>query len=468
MQCDRRAAIAGLAIIGSGIASLARAAQPLEGEYWGTLQVGGAGLRLRLVIGVETAGLYSLDQGNAAILASKVTRSGQGILIEFATIGARYEAVPTATGLDGIFTQGAALPLRMERGAPPASVDPLAGLIDGTLDQARLARIRTALGTPAMGLSWQRKGASATILVDGTRAAGSPARVTPADRWHLGSITKSFTATLFARMVEAGAVRWDTTIDAVLGKTLGPIPAAYSGLTARELLSHMAGLPANIALEDLTKFPRFSADSRADRLAYAKLALAAPPVAPRRTKMVYSNSGYVLAAAMLEVLADKPWEQLVKQQVLGPLGLRSAGFGPPGSAALVDQPRGHAIAPDGTRAPVWLDNPAVLGPAGRLHMCLPDVLTYLAAHRDRPKALLTTENWDMLHQPPFGGSYALGWVIRPDGTVWHNGSNTAWYAEAAFDRASGLLTASTANDTALANRPAVLLPAIRRSAAARV
>ena len=468
MLCDRRTAFAGLAIIGFGIAPLARAAQPLEGEYWGTLQFGGTGLRLRLVIGAETAVLYSLDQGNAAIPASKVTRTASGIALEFAAIGARYDAVPTATGLDGTFTQGSTLPLRMERGAPPVPVDPLAGLIDGPINQARLSLIRAALGTPAMGLAWQRKGASATIMVDGIRAAGSPSLVTSADRWHLGSITKSFTATLFARMVEADAVRWDTTIDTVLGKALGPVPAAYSGLTARELLSHMAGLPANIALDDLTRFPRQSADSRADRLAYAKLALAAPPVAPRRTRMVYSNSGYIIAAAMLEVLAGKPWEQLVQQQVLGPLKLRSAGFGPPGSAAVLDQPRGHAIAPDGTRTSVWLDNPAVLGPAGRLHMSLADVLTYLAAHRDRPKALLTTENWDMLHQPPFGGSYALGWVIRPDGTVWHNGSNTAWYAEVSFDPASGLLTASTSNDPVLITRPAVLLPAIRRSAAARV
>ena len=338
MELDRRSAMAGLALASSGIGSRARASEPIEGEYWGTLQTGGAGLRLRLVIAAAAAALYSIDQGNVAIPATKVTRSGAGIVLEFASIGARYEAVGTSKGLSGTFYQGAPLPLSMQRGAPPVPADPLAGMLDGPIDQAALARIRTALGTPAMGLAWQRGTAKRAILVDGVRAAGAAARVTTLDRWHLGSITKSFTATLFARLVERGVVAWDTTIDAVLTGSLGPIPAAYSGLTARELLSHMAGLPANIALADLAKFPREAADSRADRIAYAKLALNAEPAAPRQTRMVYSNSGYIIAAAMLEVLTGQPWEHLVKRHVLDPLGLISAGFGPPGSAAIVDQP----------------------------------------------------------------------------------------------------------------------------------
>ena len=465
MELDRRSAVAGLALASTGIASFARATEPIEGEYWGALQVGGPGLRLRLVITGTTAALYSLDQGNVAIPATKVTRSAGGIVLEFASIGARFEAVATSAGLDGTFTQAAPIPLSLKRGAPPAAAaDPRAGLLEGPLDRAALARIRAALGTPAMGLAWQWGTAKRAILVDGVRAAGAAARVNTLDRWHLGSITKSFTATLFARLVERGVVAWDSTIDAVLAKSLGPIPAAYSGLTARELLSHMAGLPANIAFADLARFPRESADSRADRIAYAKLALNAEPAGPRQTRMVYSNSGYIIAAAMLEVMTGQPWERLVRRHVLGPLRLTSAGFGPPGSAAIISQPRGHVIAADGARSPVFLDNPAVLGPAGRLHMSLADVLTYLAAHRDCPTSLLSAQNWAMLHRPPFGGSYALGWVVRRDGALWHNGSNTAWYAEASFDPNSGLLAASVANDTALAARPAVLLPAIRRSA----
>jgi hypothetical protein len=104
------------------------------------------------------------------------------------------------------------------------------------------------------------------------------------------------------------------------------------------------------------------------------------------------------------------------------------------------------------------DNPAVLGPAGRVHMNVTDLLTFVSAHRDRSR-LLKTENWDLLHTPPFGGDYAMGWVVRPDGLIWHNGSNTLWYAEAAFDRRAGRSAAAIAND----GRTGTSQPAVGRA-----
>jgi hypothetical protein len=87
-------------------------------------------------------------------------------------------------------------------------------------------------------------------------------------------------------------------------------------------------------------------------------------------------------------------------------------------------------------------------------MPLGDLLTYLEAHRDRAP-LLRAETWDRLHTPP-AGTYALGWVVSPSGRIWHNGSNTLWYAEATVDRAAGVVAAAAANDGHLpASEPAV-------------
>src|SRR5262249_51348721 len=91
------------------------------------------------------------------------------------------------------------------------------------------------------------------------------------------------------------------------------------------------------------------------------------------------------------------------------------------------------------------DNPAVLGPAGRIHMSLQDLLRYLTAHRDRAP-FLKPQTWPILHTPPFGGDYAMGWVVRKNGALWHNGSNTMWYAEAEFDAATGIVAAAACND----------------------
>jgi CubicO group peptidase (beta-lactamase class C family) len=175
-----------------------------------------------------------------------------------------------------------------------------------------------------------------------------------------------------------------------------------------------------------------------------------PPLGPKGTTFEYSNNGYVVAGAMLEAKLGQSWEALIQAHLFEPLGLASAGFGAPGRAGAIEQPVGHAAEPDGTRQayPVGAgvtDNPAVLGPAGRVHMNLPDLLRYLAAHRDGT-GYLRPQNWSILHTPPFGGAYAMGWVVRDQGRLWHNGSNTLWYAEVLVDGAAGTVAAAAAND----------------------
>ena len=52
----------------------------------------------------------------------------------------------------------------------------------------------------------------------------------------------------------------------------------------------------------------------------------------------------------------------------------------------------------------------------------------------------------MLHTPPFGGDYAFGWIVRPDGALWHNGSNGQWYAAMEFNARRGVSAAAASND----------------------
>jgi CubicO group peptidase (beta-lactamase class C family) len=181
------------------------------------------------------------------------------------------------------------------------------------------------------------------------------------------------------------------------------------------------------------------------------------PAGAKEEHFEYSNSGYVIAGVMLEAKLGAPWEALIAEHVFAPLGMASAGFGAPGRAGAYDQPLGHgpgleAIAngqdtgaltpfPPGPMA----DNPIVLGPAGRVHASFADTLRYLCAHRDRTR-FLSGESWRALHTPPFGGPYAMGWAVREGGALWHNGSNTLWYAEVLVDPARGIVSAAAAND----------------------
>lgn len=190
-------------------------------------------------------------------------------------------------------------------------------------------------------------------------------------------------------------------------------------------------------------------DPRPERLAYARLALAQPPVAAPRTTMNYSNAGYVVIGAMLEQAMGAPWEALMAEHLFGPLNMRSAGFGPPATPGEVDAPVGHARRRDNKLHP-WTnpavaDLPVVIGPAGLVHASLGDLLAYLEAHRDRPERLLTRAGWDKLHTPPFGDGYALGWGVDGNGSLSHAGSNGMWIANVSVDRPSGMVFAGALN-----------------------
>jgi CubicO group peptidase (beta-lactamase class C family) len=285
--------------------------------------------------------------------------------------------------------------------------------------------------------------------VDGNRAVGSAVPATKDDLWHLGSITKSMTATLVARLVESRALNWEDTVGDLLRDVAPQMRDEYRSVTLRHLLSHRSGLPGNIPLEELVRFSRDIEDARNERKSYVRIALAMPPRGPMGTTFEYANNGYVVVGAMLESKFGETWEHLIQTHVLGPLNLQTAGFGAPGRVGELTQPAGHALGPDGLLRAFRIgdgitDNPVVLGPAGRVCMSLNDLLTYLAAHRDET-AFLSPATWRALHTPPFGGNYAMGWVLWRDG-LWHNGSNTLWYAEVTIDQKNRITAAAASND----------------------
>jgi CubicO group peptidase (beta-lactamase class C family) len=171
-----------------------------------------------------------------------------------------------------------------------------------------------------------------------------------------------------------------------------------------------------------------------------KALLALQPETPPGTKHVYSNQGYAIAGAMLERKTGLAWEELMRQYLFAPLQLKSAGFGAPATIGKVDQPWGHirilGLLPVGPDAPN-ADNPAAIGPAGTVHCSIEDLAKYAAFHLagDRGEVtLLKPETFQKLHSAvPDNDDYAFGWVVLQRGwarsrALWHNGSNTMFYA----------------------------------------
>ncbi|WP_440957985.1 serine hydrolase domain-containing protein [Oceanicaulis sp. LC35] len=305
-------------------------------------------------------------------------------------------------------------------------------------------------GSPAAGVARVTRSGDRGVAVAGVRSAGLDAPVLTDDLWHQGSNTKAMTATLAARLVEAGLIDWDTTLaDGLSGIEMSPV---FASVTLADLLHHRSGLPANLGRLSTIHFlgTDESRDLQADRVRFAEIILNQEP-AVARGEFVYSNAGYVIAALMLEQAADRPYEALMQDEVFSPLGMDSAGWGPPGVVGANDQPRGHAPGLFGglsAREPnERADNPAVLNSAGRAHMTLDDVLDFLEAHlhaQDGP--YLSAESWAVLHEPVGEEAYAMGWGVTPQGALGHSGSNTMWMIRARIDPVSGVAAAAVVND----------------------
>lgn len=268
------------------------------------------------------------------------------------------------------------------------------------------------------------------LSVAGVRVLDEEAAAMPGDAWHVGSLSKSMTATLAARLVEAGLITWDTRLGAVLGDTYPDMHADWRGTPLRALLTHLSGMTPNLPGASMQRLGSGPRTEYVEEMLYEP-AMGAPG------EFIYSNAGYVVAAAMLEAVGGASWEELMAREVFAPLGLDSAGFGPPPGDAI----QGHRVgffggisaAGQGADA----DNIAAMGPAGRVHLSAGDMLTYLRAHLGRDTAFLSDGAWDALHGPVGPQDYAMGWGVGEDGSLVHSGSNTLWYAVAYVDPAVG-------------------------------
>jgi len=305
-----------------------------------------------------------------------------------------------------------------------------------------------ASGAPGAAVLTVTADGDISVAAAGVRVNGGEARINSDDLWHLGSNTKAMTATLAARLVEAGVIDWSTTVGEALDGVVADIHPGARRIPLESLLSHRSGLPANAGIFTSVSLSGADADrdAAADRLRYAAAILSAEP--EPLGDFVYSNAGYVIAGLMLEARAGAPYEALMEREVFDPLGMDSADWGPPGVAGAADQPRGHAAGLFGlsAREPgARADNPPALNPAGRAHMSFADLGRFLHAHADRPEAFLSAESWARLHAPVSGGDYALGWGVGGDGALTHAGSNTMWLVVMTV-RPDGSAAAAGVND----------------------
>jgi CubicO group peptidase (beta-lactamase class C family) len=278
----------------------------------------------------------------------------------------------------------------------------------------------------------------------GDQEVGARRRVTRSTAFPIGSVSKSFTATLLMILVADG----DLSLDAPVGEYLPELADLGTGFTARRVLSHTSGLAADPRWEDggPSSLRRYVLDHCNPRN------LLQPP----GTGFSYSNMGYVLAGLLIEACTGMTWAEAMESILLRPLGIEPAFIG----ARTLSGRRiasGHSVnTVVGRVRPVRQALAPAEAPAAGLAVSALDLISLGRLHflPGRPE-VLAVDCAELMRQPvsgaePFG--LADGWglglaLFRSGGATWvghdGNGDGTACYFR--VDPAGGRAVALTSN-----------------------
>jgi len=319
-------------------------------------------------------------------------------------------------------------------------------------------------------------GLAAAIIIDGklysaaavgVRETGTVNWLTVNDKFLIGSCSKAFTATTAAILVEEGRLSWQTTIrDAFPDLNMLP---EYENITIQQLLSHRAGLPKNLKGGKATWLIDYGFDekrgSRAEilRLQYLEKTVQNQLINSPGQIIHYSNSGYILAGAIMEKIAGRTYEELIAEKIFRPLDITTAGYGIAADLEPMSQPWGHSWDKSTNTFAVYkTDYPNFMTPAGYLHMSIEDWAKFILFHLDtypsNKQKLLQSSTLKTLHTPPdlaewdistseriglklFGfdyyDNYALGWFTKENdeghNLIYHGGRGLSFNAHIVAD-----------------------------------
>lgn len=268
--------------------------------------------------------------------------------------------------------------------------------------------------------------------VAGVRKSGDLSnKISKDDAFHLGSCTKAMTATLVAKFIEEGKLKWDTTVEDILGK----VHSDYKKTTVEMLLAHRGGVVADLmAFNDGVLWKKLweeSLNPMSGRQLVASEILSRPAENLPGSKYSYSNASYIIVGTMLEKISGKSWEELMRKKIFMPQKMHSCSFGSPSMVW------GHKDNLEPVKPGFLADNPATLGPAGTVHCNMNDWMKFLQLHLDGfngKSTFLKTSSFEKLHVSFPAQTYTSGGWDRQnrswaDGVVLtHTGSNTSFFA----------------------------------------
>ncbi len=271
-----------------------------------------------------------------------------------------------------------------------------------------LARqLQRATGVP--GLAWAVVHGGQTIAAQGlgVRRLGHPGAVDGDTAFQLASLSKPLGATVVARQVGLGRVKWDSRMHDLLPWFGLSDAQATQHLTVGDLYAHRSGLPdhAGDKLQELG----YSAFEVMRRLHLLR-------TAPLGSTYAYTNMGLTAAAQGVAQAAGQDWASLSRSSLYAPLGMARTTSVYEEFTAQGNRAWGHVRTPDGGWAEGLPFNANAQSPAGGASSSVRDMARWLALllarGRWQGRNLIATTALQPLWKPQApGGHYGYGFNL---------------------------------------------------------
>ena len=288
---------------------------------------------------------------------------------------------------------------------------------------------------------WNIPGMTAAVLHNGERTLTStgvtsleyPSPVTPETRFQIGSITKTFTATVVMALVDDGLLDLDTPVWEWVPDLPIQRPDDFADLSLRHLLNHTTGFDGDYF------FDEGDGDDALAR-SIARFDEVHPWTRPGEV-VAYCNLAFGLAGRIVELATGMVYEDVVTERIFAPLGMESASF-PSSEIATWPAASGHVLASReaGYQIPRPWQLPHSVNAAGGIVSTIDDLLSYAEMHLNDGSLggnrVISEESaqemrvlTSYLHEPDEG--YGVGWnIVDLDGVplVNHGGATNGFRA----------------------------------------
>jgi CubicO group peptidase (beta-lactamase class C family) len=209
--------------------------------------------------------------------------------------------------------------------------------------------------------------------------------------FQIGSITKSFTATIAAVLVDEGVLNWDTPIKEYVQQFKMSDACATETASISDFLSHRSGLPPHNRFWHGTYFTRNQLFEKLEGLEMAW---------PIRTHFEYTNLNFMVAACVMEKVTGKSWEELIVEKLFIPLEMKSASLKKAGLLSAGNYAKPYKNGVDGfeTFEPLNID---AMAPAGAINMNMNDLMKWTSFQLNKGtykgKQIISQHNMKRIH-----------------------------------------------------------------------